>query len=400
MNDKNSFPKKLFFVVVTVVILTLIFVSLWFLSAGKYVESAELYVESGSAFIKENLDDSYVPILGTAVEVVDQTYIKTEQGSFHVVFPNNSIMTLDENTETQINYADGSMNIIQESGSSWHRVKNILEGESYNVETSNTLATVRGTILSVEEDGKGNTIVMVKEGTVEVSKIKRNESGEITKIETKMIEEGTYAFVSDEDEMEIAEITEEMKNTEWYAKNDQYDQMTLEEFLDAVANGGIKVKGAKDVQISFEFLANLLQKIFDSITATEVAPTPTKKPINYGNNIVQKPTATPLPPSPTPIPTPLPSIELSGETNDVDYSIQINWTLSDVDDTYGYTMFVVEPTYEYDFYIEPGQRSYTFFVDEPGVEIQYSICSLDAVGACDVTSNTITIVSPDSQGLY
>lgn len=133
---------------------------------------AYLFVESGNVFTKPNKDANYIALSEKKVLVKNGSYIKTEVGLAHIVFPSNSVISLGENSELEVKYTKNNISISQFIGDTYSRVEKLVSGDTYEVYTSGTLAAVRGTKFAVRYDSKiKKAKVAVTENTVLVSRV-------------------------------------------------------------------------------------------------------------------------------------------------------------------------------------------------------------------------------------
>lgn len=130
-----------------------------------------VFVESGNVFTKERSEGTYVLLSEKKVLVTNGSYVKTEKGLAHVVFPNNAVTSLGENTEMQIQYNDAGISITQLLGDTYHRIQKLASGKTYEVRTPGTLAAVRGTKFAVSYNANAKKVkVAVTENAVLVSR--------------------------------------------------------------------------------------------------------------------------------------------------------------------------------------------------------------------------------------
>jgi len=138
---KGSFLKSVFSFFLTIAVM-----------AGSYYlfttvfkkERIILVKEYGEVFYKEE-DTSYTQTLTDETEIKNKTFVKTEEGEAQVTLPDNSLISLDKNTEIQINYDKDSTTINQVIGNTWNRIGKTLKKRDYSVSAPSALATVRGT---------------------------------------------------------------------------------------------------------------------------------------------------------------------------------------------------------------------------------------------------------------
>ncbi len=140
-------------------------------SSKKGTQDIIVFVESGNVFTKENSEGTYTPLTEKKVLVANGSYVKTEKGLAHVVFPNNAVTSLGENAEMRVLYSDTGISITQLLGDTYHRIQTLASGKSYEVRTPGTLAAVRGTKFAVSYNAKAKKAkVAVTENTVLVSR--------------------------------------------------------------------------------------------------------------------------------------------------------------------------------------------------------------------------------------
>lgn len=146
--------------------------------------------------------------------------ITSEFGSAYMVFSNNSILTLDSETEIIVDiYEEKENNLIvkiqQIAGSTWSKVEKILNGEiDYSIETSQTLASVRGTEFGCDII-EGEPIFYTDEGVINIklTNIKTTDGGEID-FDLKIGEEfeGNKEIFEELKKINKKELKEKIKN--------------------------------------------------------------------------------------------------------------------------------------------------------------------------------------------
>jgi hypothetical protein len=143
-----------------------------------------LIKESGEVFFKEGTN-SYTQLDADEKDLSSESFVKVGTGAAHVLLANNSLISLDNNSEIQIKTDSTGTNINQLAGSTWNRVKKLTSGESYKVQTPSALATVRGTKFGVELNKKNPRDLSgfyTVEGTVNVGQLGKDNQ-EVTKDE-------------------------------------------------------------------------------------------------------------------------------------------------------------------------------------------------------------------------
>ena len=176
---------------------------------------ALLAVRHGQVWVNANLAEP-----GMALQEGDT--VKTSEGAeATIVFFDSSVLRLSANTEIMVKRVSAKPRIVQVrqiAGDTWSRVLRISGVVDYEIETPNTIATVRGTgfKISVTEHG---TKIGVKEGAVHVA----------ATIEGRIVAE---EIVADEQQADIEGAAIELTPIEpdpWIAENLAEDEQFIEE---------------------------------------------------------------------------------------------------------------------------------------------------------------------------
>lgn len=136
-------------------------------------ETITLYRESGDVFYTNTgAQELKLNAEVTNAEIFNGSQVRTLEGSAYVLFPDNSMLSIDKNTTIAIEYSKEKVSILQTLGNTYHRVKTLESGQQYEVRTPGTLAAVRGTKFAVLLDGKTKKAnVKVMESKVNVKKL-------------------------------------------------------------------------------------------------------------------------------------------------------------------------------------------------------------------------------------
>lgn len=94
--------------------------------------------------------DTYVTLDAPQITLLSGSFVKTESGKAQVVMSDNSVISIDENTELAIKSTASKVDILQIIGATWHRVQKVVAGGSYTVQTPTAIASVRGTQFGVK----------------------------------------------------------------------------------------------------------------------------------------------------------------------------------------------------------------------------------------------------------
>ena len=128
-------------------------------------KAAYLQIESGE--VQVNQGEGYFPAVDM-MDLKESDFVKTLEGTAVIIFYDSSFIELEPNTEIQISkLSEKFTKVTQNSGSAWSKFTKITGMAGYEVETPNTVATVRGTEFNTktgEEDA-----IIVSEGLVKYS---------------------------------------------------------------------------------------------------------------------------------------------------------------------------------------------------------------------------------------
>lgn len=163
----------------------------------KTEQSILLYPLSGDVSFKITPDGTFQKATTSPTIIPNQAIVHTGVGKASVLLPDNSSISLDNNTEITVNFSEKNTSIYQSMGATYHRVEKLLSGETYQVQTAGTLAAVRGTKFAVKYDAKSKkTKIAVTENKVEVATIPKA-VGTTTQpvVESVMVEAGKTVSV-------------------------------------------------------------------------------------------------------------------------------------------------------------------------------------------------------------
>ncbi len=151
--------------------------------------SIVLYKEYGFITWREKNQELDNRVVENETVIPNNSYIRTVEGRGYILLPDNSSIALDTNTEILISYEPQKVSIIQSLGATYHRVEALVAGKTYEVETPNTLASVRGTKLLVKYDDK------LKKSQVDVTEHKVFVTASASGTAPVLLEEGNSATV-------------------------------------------------------------------------------------------------------------------------------------------------------------------------------------------------------------
>ena len=184
-----------------------------------------VFVESGNVFVKENKDATYVPVSEKKIAIKTGAYVKTEIGNAHILFPDNSVISLSENSELEINYTKHRISVNQLAGDTYHRVQKLASGNTYEVSTAGTLAAVRGTKFAVRYNAKSKKAkVAVLESVVAVSRINASTTiaTEVKVGMTANVDENVS--VDSRQSVRVASTNNDASMSEWLKRNIMIDE--------------------------------------------------------------------------------------------------------------------------------------------------------------------------------
>ncbi|MCA9385370.1 FecR domain-containing protein [Candidatus Dojkabacteria bacterium] len=187
---------------------------------GQEIPPVVLHRESGEVFYKNASDIEFSQLVEGSIEISPQSEVKVGEGSAYVLFSDNSVMSIDAQTEIEIDYKYNDVSIKQVVGNTWHRILNLNESEvNYKVETPTTIAAVRGTKFGVYSDRSGATNIYVKEGEVAVAE---NTDKEV-EVTEKLLREGKMILVREVNADVLfdsaVDISVKIESSNWFKKN-------------------------------------------------------------------------------------------------------------------------------------------------------------------------------------
>jgi len=131
----------------------------------KAMPLATLVIENGNAQYSTGGDWKSAR---NGMELKQGYSVKTSDNSLANIIFSDSVMRLDSNTEVKIDSLDqNSVSLMQTIGKTWSRLLKISGISSYEVNTPEAIASVRGTGFAVYYDGN-RTQIKVSEGIVNV----------------------------------------------------------------------------------------------------------------------------------------------------------------------------------------------------------------------------------------
>lgn len=176
----TSMNQKILIMILFIMIISIIgFV--WFTQTSD-VASAQLVIDYGTVQVKHeggnwtSAETGMFLFQSDALQTGEDTYAS-------VILFESSIIRLDSNTKIllkEIIQQAETTNIIieQKSGRTWNTIQKISGIDNYEVQTPNTVASVRGTIFDVNITTSRSTNISVITGTVNVSRLENGTIGD------------------------------------------------------------------------------------------------------------------------------------------------------------------------------------------------------------------------------
>ncbi|MBI2103764.1 FecR domain-containing protein [Candidatus Woesebacteria bacterium] len=217
--------------IIGIVLIILIVVGGVFVLRNRIGRSQTLTVfkDSGEVLYKPE-GGEYSSIDADEFEIPNKSFVKTgEDGLAHVVLPDDSIISLSENSEMQINY-DIATGVFQSLGSAWFRVQKLVGGAKFTVETPTAIAAVRGTIFGVERPvADGEEVSYVTDGSIEIAQLKEQDEEKVRQ-NSQELGENKLAKIRtvDQGAPEVIDIPEEKRQTPWFRRNEIINQLFKE----------------------------------------------------------------------------------------------------------------------------------------------------------------------------
>lgn len=166
-----------------------------------------------SGIVSYKTDGSYIQMKEPQITLSDKTFVKTAAGSAHILLPDNSLVSLDSDTEIQVNLSDKGVDIKQMAGNTWNRVEKLVKDSSYTVHTPSLLAGVRGTIFGVSISDTTEQVFVVKD-TVAVSAGANNK--DVTADNMAELTDGNLA---------VSATPTDITQSDWYLNNVELDKL-------------------------------------------------------------------------------------------------------------------------------------------------------------------------------
>lgn len=171
-----------------------------------------LVKEEGDIQYRTPGTEEYLALLQDEISLPIGTNIKTSEfSSAHVIFSDNSLLSLDQNTEVSINIAEGDITVQQITGKTWNRVESLTNGNKYSVVNGDVSAKADGTIFGFELFNE-KIVSNIEEGKVILANTATSQA--LEESETGEVMDGAITKAS---------TPEELKKDRWYIRNKLLD---------------------------------------------------------------------------------------------------------------------------------------------------------------------------------
>lgn len=207
--------KKLLLVLIPV--LTVIILVVVFVLNSRKAEAVKFMLIKESGSIEYKIAGEYTKLDDDEIELPSGSFVKTGDGVAHILLQDNSLISLDNNTEIQLKIENEKTDLLQLAGNTWNRIEKLSSGNGYQVQTPTTIAAVRGTEFGVLVPESEQSDIFVLDSTVKVGKLKL-ENGVADFADSNDLEKGRW-YKYDHGETEINDIPEELTQSNFYKKN-------------------------------------------------------------------------------------------------------------------------------------------------------------------------------------
>lgn len=267
---------------------------------------------------KEELDTDFVKIEQQANFREGSSLKTTSTGRASLLYPDGGVTKLGRNSYVVLATLQdkGKKSKIKIFGGGiWSKVENILDDESYEVESENMVASVRGTIFGIEISSE-TTSIYTFEHTIRITP--KNKDGKLLENLALDVNSGEKVIITDRDILKNKKASKQKITIQDLEKEIIKDNLVgdiLERSDVKKLLNSLKVSPSPSPKPSYT--PTLTPKLTPTSTIS-AKPTPTPIPTSM-------PTPTPTPtlmPTPTPTPTPVPQPAVYSITPKVVYSYQ------------------------------------------------------------------------------
>ncbi|MBP5655612.1 MAG: FecR domain-containing protein [Clostridiales bacterium] len=282
--------KVLFAVIATVLIATIAGLIIFFATSGYYATTMRLLRIEGTVNIESSKGDTK-PVLDNIRFQSGDTLNTGSDGLASVGLDDTKIVTLQNDSRAEFRKAHKKLELKLTKGALFFEVtEHLKEDETFEIETSNMTAGIRGTSGYIYYDEEGREAIVVTDGVVKI--IGRNpDTGEVKTAEIRGGESATVYLYSDRT----------VDSVEFHKKKLSEDELPRDILRNIVYNDDLLDKICKDTGWDKQKLKDIINNAIKPAEPTPTA-TPTATPI---------PTATPTPEAevtPTITPTVTPTV--------------------------------------------------------------------------------------------
>jgi len=201
--------------IISLVIILIVVGSLFFMFTPEKAAAALLYVDEG--IVEINTGKGWTAA-SDEMKLKENVEVRTAEGKATIVLHDSEILRLEPNTHIKLKDLNQENILIkQESGSTWNKVMKLTGTKGYEVETPNTVATVRGTEFGVVIIDELAEEIFVEAGNLGLT---QKEAGEIvgelelSKGEFVAVRKGTRELVKAEFKERHFEMVRENKEND------------------------------------------------------------------------------------------------------------------------------------------------------------------------------------------
>lgn len=251
--------KKSFIILIIFLFTALAFSAFLVFKSTNQASTFLVILEEGSGHYKEKDSSDYLEITQLETQLTCGSFVQTESSSFlTILLSDNSIISVDENTQLQINCPENGFSITQLTGNTWHSVNTLTQDGSYTIETPDAIAAVRGTEFGVNitiNEAISFSEIFVEESQVEVTNKAFN-----TKLN---LVTGEYSLVEKNKDNFKQNLPDKIKQSAWYTKNKSRNFTKLRE--SNVKENLFKVLEKSEIVVSQPVeISNVLSAAFEN----------------------------------------------------------------------------------------------------------------------------------------
>lgn len=260
---------KKFFTISAIIIVFFAIVGVGFLFLlPKKTDEFTLYKEKGVVYYKES-GSEYKKLEQDTIKLKEGSFVKTEDGYAHVLFSDNSMVSIDKNSEIEFaKIQKNEKDLTQIVGNTYHRIQKLIGNKTYRVKSLTTIAAIRGTKFNLNVQNKNNSSAFVNEGTVLFTLLDNNSNETNKIIELKAGQFIDLPVFTENEKYQAVQIPAYISSSIWFKRNLIIDKLF-------------------DESKSFEFIQNL-SKNNDLLRLEETESEEKDLLIDEGKEVIQE----------------------------------------------------------------------------------------------------------------